>query len=161
MSNEKKDRSGIKIAVLIICAVAVVAAIVIGIVKVVSSPGNAPAPVAVADECHYESYEVRTGEIYLYYTVTLKNTTGADIDNFSLRAVFEDDYKSGYLMGADASVKQKFSNNSVFSIKNGETKSFELAFIAPYYKNQKEFSKALPEMYIIYPDGSEGEIQAN
>ncbi len=161
MSNEKKDKSGIKIAVLIICAVAVVAAIAFGIAKVFSSPGDAPAPVAIADECHYESYEIRTGEIYLYYTVTLKNTTGADIDNFSLRAVFEKDYKSGYLLGADASVKEKFSNNSVFSLKNDEAKSFHLAFVAPYYKNQKEFSKELPEMYIIYPDGSEGEIQEN
>ncbi|MBQ3151160.1 MAG: hypothetical protein IJB86_07965 [Clostridia bacterium] len=159
--SDKKDKTGLKIAALVVAFVAVVVAVVVGIAKVVSSPAKAPAPVVVADECHYESYEIRTGEIYLYYHITLKNTTGADIDSFALRAVFEKDHKSGYLLGADASVKQKFSNNSVFSIKNGETKSFELAFVAPYYKNKKEFSKELPEMYIIYPDGSEGEIQEN
>lgn len=159
MANEKSNKSGLKIAILIVAVVAVVAVLVIGITKIVSSPGSAPAPVVVADECHYESYEIRTGEIYLYYHITLKNTTGADIDSFALRAVFEKDNKNGYLLGADASVKQKFSNNSLFSLKDGETKSFELAFIAPYYKNQKEFSKELPEMYIIYPDGTEGEIQ--
>ena len=154
-----KDKNGLKVAILIMALITVVVVLVVGIVKVVSSPGNAPAPTVLADECHYQSYEVRNNDIYLYYTITLKNTTGNDIDNFALRAVFEKDHKSGYLLGADASVKEKFSNNSIFSLKEGETKSFNLSFVAPYYKNQKEFSKELPEMYIIYPDGTEGEIQ--
>lgn len=158
MANEKNGKSGIKIAILLVSVVAVVVLIVVGIVKIVTSPASAPAPVVIADESHYEMYEIRTQEICLYYTITLKNTTGQDIDNFALRGVFEKDQKSGYLLDANATVKEKFSSNSVFSLKNGETKSFELVFIAPYYKNQNTFSKELPEMYIIYPDGTEGEI---
>ena len=126
--------------------------------KVLSSGSRQSAPVLIAEQSHYEMYEIRTGEILLTYEITLQNNTGSDLTDFAMRGVLQDDYKSGYLLDSAATVKEWGTKSTLFSLKNGETKTFTLVLTAPYYRNDKKASGTLPQLYAVYPDGSEGKI---
>lgn len=126
--------------------------------KVLSADGSQNAPVLLAEQSHYEMYEIRSGEILLTYEITLQNNTGSDLVDFAMRGILQDDYKSGYLLDSAATVREWGTKSTVFSLKNGETKTFTLVLTASYYRNDKEASGTLPQLFAVYPDGTEGKI---
>lgn len=148
-----------RIGILCTGAAVLLALLVIGI-HLLNGNSNRPAPVLVADKSHYEMFEVRTGEVLLSYQITLRNETGEDLNDFALRAMLQQDYKSGYILSPAASVRQWGQNaGTTFSLPDGQTRTFDLTLTAQYFRNDKSPSKALPELYIVYPDGSEGKIE--
>ena len=133
---------------------------VILVALALSSGAKQEAPVMLREQCAYEMYEIRTGEVRLTYRITLQNNTGKDLVDFAMRGVLRDDYKSGYLLNADASVEQWGTHSKVFTLKDGETQTWDIVLTAPYYRNDEKASGALPQLYAIYPDGSEAAIKA-
>ena len=128
-------------------------------VKMLGKNGSQPAPVMLANRSHYEMYETRTDTVLLTYSVTLRNETGHDLQDFALRGVLQSDYKSGYLLSADASVRQWGEANSTFSLASGETRTIDLILTARYHSTNRTASGDLPQLYAVYPDGSEGKIE--
>ncbi len=105
-------------------------------------------------------FEERTDEVLLTYAVTLRNDTDTDMPDFALRAVLQSDYKSGYILSPDASVRIWGEQYSTFSLAAGETKTFDLILTAKFHKTQRTASGELPQLFAIYPDGSEGRIES-
>lgn len=156
--EERKHNKKVWLPILIVFGVVVLLLVLlIAGVKTLSAGGKT-APVLLADQSHYEMYEIRTGEILLMYEVTLRNDTGNDLTDFAMRGVLQEDYKSGYLLDPAATVREWGTKSTLFSLKNGETKTFDIILTAPYFRNSKEASGALPQLYAVYPDGSEGKI---
>ena len=48
---------------------------------------------------------------------------------------------------------------STFTIKSGEAKTYDLILTAKYHRTQRTASRELPQLYAVYPDGSEGLIE--
>ena len=154
----KKKNVWLPIAVVLGVAVLVVILLVVG-TKALHKNGSQPAPVMLADQSNYSMYEERSDEVLLTYAVTLRNDTGKDLTDFALRAVLQSDYRSGYLLSPDAKVRMWGEQYSTFSIPAGETKRFDLILTAKFHKTKRTASGDLPQLYAIYPDGSEGLIE--
>ena len=159
ISETGKKKTLRRILILFAAAVVLLVLLVLGL-KLLSRQSSQPAPVLVAEKSHYQMFEVRNNEILLGYEITLRNETGKDLEDFALRATLQEDYKNGYILSPNASVRQWNQNaGTTFTLTAGQTRTFDLVIAAPYFRNSKEPSKTLPELYIIYPDGSEGKIE--
>ena len=156
--NTQKRKIWIPVAVVLGIAALVVALLAVG-TRALHKNGSQPAPVMIADQCHYSMYEERSTEVLLTYSVTLRNDTGEDLQDFALRAVLQSDYKSGYLLSPDAKVRQWGEQYSTFSMAAGETKTYDLILTAPFHKTQRTASGDLPQLFVVYPDGSEGIVR--
>ncbi len=157
-TTEKKKKVWLPIAIVLFVAALVVALLIFG-TKALHKNGNQPAPVMLAEQSHYSMFEERTNEVLLTYSVTLRNDTGADLTDFALRAVLQSDYKSGYLLSPDARVRMWGEQYSTFSIPAGETRTFDLILTAKFHKTRRTASGDLPQLYAVFPDGSEGRIE--
>lgn len=159
-TSAKKDRRiWVQIGV-IFGVLLVLLAVVILVAAALTSGAKQDAPVMLREQCAYEMYEIRTGEVRLTYRITLQNNTGKDLVDFAMRGVLREDYKSGYLLNSEASVEQWGTRSKVFTLKDGETQTWDIVLTAPYYRNDNKPSGALPQLYAIYPDGSEAAIRA-
>lgn len=142
-----------------VAAVVVLVLIILG-TRMLASNGTKPAPVMLRDESEYVMYESRTGEVLMTYRVTLQNNTGSAIENFALRALLEEDYKSGFVLSSDATVRKSGEQMSFFTLQDGEKQTFEIVLTTSFYpRSGISPSKALPQLYAVYPDGTEGVIQ--
>lgn len=154
----KQKKVWLPVAIVLLLAALVVIFLVFG-TKAIQKNGGRPAPVMLAQQSHYSMYEERSGEVLLTYCVTLRNDTGEDLRDFSLRGELQSDYKSGYLLSPDAKVRRWGEQYSTFTLASGETQTFDLILTAKFHKTQRTASGDLPELYAIYPDGSEGRIE--
>ena len=164
MSNETKtpapaDKKKVWLPIVIVCVVLIAAlvALIVGMQKV-GQNGSQAAPVMLAQSSHYEMYETRSDSVLLTYSVTLRNETDEDLCDFALRATLQSDYKSGYLLAPEASVRKWGEANSTFTIPAGQTQTLTLILTAKYHKTERTASGDLPQLYAVYPDGSEGKI---
>ena len=155
----KKKKVWPPVVIVIVLAAAVVTLLALG-TNALRKNGTQPAPVMVAKSCHFSMYEERSDEVLLTYSVTLRNDTGADLEDFALRGVLQSDYKSGYLLSPDAKVRMWGEQYSTFSLSAGETKTYDLILTARFHKTQRTASGDLPQLYAVFPDGSEGRINA-
>ena len=154
---EKKKKIWLPVGIIFVLAAVVVALLVLG-TKALHRNGSRPAPVMLSQSSHFSMYEERSDEVLLTYAVTLRNDTGEDLEDFALRAVLQSDYKNGYLLSPDAKVRMWGEQYSTFSLEAGETKTFDLILTAPFHKTQRTRSGDLPQLYAVFPDGSEGRI---
>ncbi|MBQ7541708.1 MAG: hypothetical protein IJT44_05390 [Clostridia bacterium] len=145
--------------VVIVGVLAVLLALLIVIVGKVGQNGSQPAPVMVAGSSHFEMYETRTDTVLLTYSITLRNETDQDLRGFALRGVLQTDYNKGYILSPEATVRQWGEVTSTFTIKSGEAKTYDLILTAKYHRTQRTASRELPQLYAVYPDGSEGLIE--
>ena len=155
--TENKRKVWLPVVIVLLIAAAVVTLLILG-TKALHKNGSQPAPVMIADQCHYSMYEERSTEVLLTYSVTLRNDTGEDLQDFALRAVLQSDYKNGYILSPDANVRMWGEQYSTFSLAAGETKTYDLILTARFHKTQRTASGDLPQLYAVYPDGSEGRI---
>lgn len=156
--TEGKKKVWLPIVIVFGAAALVLILLIVG-TKALNKNGAQPAPVMLAQSSHYSMYEERTNETLLTYSVTLRNDTGEDLTDFALRAVLQSDYKSGYLLSPDASVRQWGQQYSTFSLAAGETQTYDLILTAKFHKTQRTASGDLPQLFAVYPDGSEGRIE--
>ena len=155
---EKKKKVWLPILVVLLIAALVVVLLIV-VTNALHKNGSRPAPVMISGESHYAMYEERSDEVLLTYSVTLRNDTDEALDGFALRAVLQSDYKSGYLLSPDARVRQWGEQYSTFSMAAGETKTYDLILTAKFHKTQRTASGDLPQLYAVFPDGSEGRIE--
>ena len=153
-----KKKVWIPIVIVIVVLAAVLAALFFGMHRL-GQNGSQPAPVLLAGSSHYEMYETRPDSVLLTYSITLRNDTDEDLRDFALRATLQSDYKNGYLLSPEATVRQWGEKNSTFTLAAGETQTFDLILTAQYHKTTRTASGDLPQLYAIYPDGSEGVIK--
>lgn len=153
----KKKSVWLPIAVVLGIAALVVVLLALG-TRAVRKNGTQPAPVMLAQQCHYSMYEERSDEVLLTYSVTLRNDTGKDLTGFAMRGVLQTDYKNGYILSPDAKVRMWGEQNSTFSMAAGETKTYDLILTAKFHRTQRSASGELPQLFAVYPDGSEGRI---
>lgn len=161
ISEAGKKKTLRRIVILCSAIVILLVLLILGL-RLLSGHGsiNQPAPVLIAEKSHYQMFEVRTGEILLGYEITLRNDSDKDLEDFALRGTLREDYKSGFILDPNASVRQWNQNaGTTFTLTAGQTRTFDLVLVAPFFRNAGEPSKVLPELYIIYPDGSEGKIE--
>ena len=128
--------------------------------KYLAGGNSAASPVLLTDGSAYRMYELRNDDVLLSYTIKLQNGSGRDLDSVTLRAVLPADAKSGFLRSEDASVRLQ-NGEETLSLADGETRSFDIIVTAQYMKYGKTDrpSGALPQFYVVYPDGSEGVIE--
>ena len=155
---EKKKKVWLPIVIVLILAALVVTLLALG-TKALHKNGSQPAPVMVAQSSHFSMYEERTNEVLLTYSVTLRNDTDKDMPDFALRGVLQPQYKNGYILSPDASVRMWGEQYSTFSLAAGETKTYDLILTAKFHKTQRTLSGDLPQLYAVFPDGSEGRIE--
>ncbi len=153
----KKKKIWLPVGIILILAAAVVALLVLG-TRALHQNGSHPAPVMLAQSSRFSMYEERSDEVLLTYSVTLRNDTDEDLRDFALRAVLQSDYKKGYLLSPDAKVRMWGEQYSTFSLAAGETKSYDLILTAKFHRTQRTRSGDLPQLFAIFPDGSEGRI---
>lgn len=158
ISRKKDKRAWVHIGIILGVVAVVLVGLIVGTVMF-SRGGSQSAPVMLREQCAYEMYEIRSDTVRLTYRITLQNNTGTDLVNFAMRGVLREDYKSGYLLDDKASVEQWGTHSKLFTLKDGETQTFDLVLIAPYYRNDEKASGTLPQLYAVYPDGSEGLIK--
>ncbi len=154
---EKKKRVWLSVGIILVLIAAVVALLVLG-TKALHRNGSRPAPVMLTQSSHFSMYEERSDEVLLTYAVTLRNDTGEDLPDFALRGVLQSDYKNGYLLSPDAKVRKWGEQYSTFSLAAGETKTFDLILTAKFHKTKRTLSGDLPQLFAVFPDGSEGRI---
>lgn len=157
-ATEKKKKVWLPVVLVLLLAAAVVTLLILG-TKALHQNGAQPSPVMLAQSSHFSMYEERTDEVLLTYAVTLRNDTDTDLDDFALRGVLQSDYRSGYLLSSDAKVRMWGEQYSTFSLKAGETKTYDLILTAKFHKTQRTASGDLPQLYAVFPDGSEGRIE--
>ena len=158
--DEPKKRSvWAPVAVVGGMAVVLLVLLVVG-TRLLAQNSNAAAPVLLRDGSGYRMYELRNDDALLSYTIKLRNSTDQDM-TFTLRAVLPQDKKSGYLSSEDAAVRTQ-DGEETFSLPSGQTKSFDVILTAPHtrYGGADAPSGALPQLYAVFPDGSEGKIEA-
>ena len=165
MGNEGKTSASagkrkVWVTIVIVCVVllAALVALIIGMQRI-GQNGSQPAPVLVAESSRYEMFETRPDSVLLTYSVTLRNDTQEDLRDFALRATLQSDYKSGYLLSPEATVRKWGEKNSTFTLAAGETRTIDLILTAKYHKTQRTASGDLPQLYAVYPDGSEGRVE--
>ena len=132
--------------------------VIVGVGKI-GQKGSQPAPVMLAESSHYEMYESRNDTVLLMYSVTLRNDTDKELKDFALRGVLQADYQNGYILSPDATVRKWGEVTSTFTLQSGETQTYDLILTAKYHKTQRTASGKLPQLYAVYPDGSEGLIE--
>lgn len=146
------------IVIVSILLIGALVALVMGMQRI-GQNGSQPAPVLLADRSHYEMYETRPDSVLLTYSVTLRNDTDEELRDFALRATLQSDYKSGYLLSPEATVRKWGEKNSTFTLAAGATQTLDLILTAKYHKTERTASGDLPQLYAVYPDGSEGKIE--
>jgi hypothetical protein len=154
----KKKNVWLPVGIILILAAAVVALLALG-TRALHKNGSHPAPVMLAQSSHFSMYEERPDEVLLTYCVTLRNDTDEDLGDFALRAVLQSDYKKGYLLSPDAKVRMWGEQYSTFSLAAGETKTYDLILTAKFHKTQRTRTGDLPQLFAVFPDGSEGRIE--
>lgn len=157
-SRRQKRRIWMPVAVVLAIAAAVVALLTFG-TKMLHKSDIRTAPVMVKTSSHFSMYEERSDTVLLTYTVTLRNGTNKDLSDFALRAELPSDYKSGYLLSPEASVRMWGEEYSTFSLEAGETTSFDLILTARFHKTRRTASGDLPQLYAVFTDGSEARIE--
>lgn len=158
VSRAPRRKVWLPVVIVLAIAAAVVAILVFGMRSLHNGSGQS-APVMVRSSSHYSMYEERSGEVLLTYAVTLRNDTGKDLQDFSLRAELQSDYKSGYLLSPDATVRMWGEQYSTFSLDKGETTTFDLILTARFHKTRRTASGDLPQLYAVFQDGSEARIE--
>ena len=158
VSTEKKKKVWLPVVIVLALAALVVTLLILG-TRALHKNVSQPAPVMLAESCRFSMFEERPDEVLLTYSVALRNDTGTDLTDFALRGVLQTDYKSGYLLSPDAKVRMWGEQYSTFSLKAGETKTYDLILTAPFHKTQRTASGDLPQLYAVFPDGSEGRIE--
>ena len=154
----KKRSVWVPIAVVGGVAVLLLALLIVG-TRLLSKNSSAAAPVLLTDGSTYRMYELRNDDALLSYTVKLRTPTDTAM-TFTVRAVLPQDAKSGYLASENATVRGQNGEKS-FTLKQGQTKSFDLVLTAPHqkYGGADMPSGALPQLYAVFPDESEGKIE--
>ncbi len=158
----KKKTSTHKITVIVIAVVALTSLISVAAILVAHKiNGNAPRrddPQLVKSQSAYVQYEIRNNAVYLSYNITLKNPSDTEMSGFKINGVFEQDFKSGLILDKNAPAMEKLTRAKTFTIAAGETKTYNIIFVAPYFRNQQTPSGALPCVVLTTADGRETEI---
>ena len=154
----KKRSVWIPVAVVGGIAVVLLALLIVG-TKLLAKNSSVTSPILLSDGSGYKMYELRNDDALLSYTVRLRNPTDEDM-TFTLRAVLAQDAKSGYLASEDATVRAQ-DGAERFTLPKGQTKSFDIVLTAPHpkYGGAEAPSGALPQLYAVFSDGSEGKIE--
>lgn len=146
--------------VVIVLAIAALVVVLFALApKMLDKDYGRPAPVMLVKQSSFSMYEERPDEVLLTYSVTLRNDTGSDLPEFALRAELQSDYKSGYILSPNASVRMWGQQNSTFSLAAGETTTYDLILTAKFHRTQRTASGELPQLYAVFPDGTEGRIE--
>lgn len=159
--SESGKKKTLRRIVILCSAIVILLVLLIAGLRLLSghNSSNRPAPVLIAEKSHYQMFEVRTNEILLGYEITLRNDSDEALEDFALRGTLQEDYKSGFILDPNASVRQWNQNGgTTFTLAAGQTRTFDVVLVASYFRNAGKPSKVLPELYIIYPDGTEGKI---
>ena len=160
MAHDTPKKSSVWTSVAIVCGVAVILLVLLIVgTRLLAKNSSVSAPVLLESGSGYRMFELRNDDVLLSYTVKLQNPTDKNM-TFSLRAVLPKDAKSGYLASEDAAVRGQDGEDS-FSLPANETKSFDLVLTAPHrkYGGADTPSGTLPQLYAVFPDGSEGKIE--
>ena len=160
MAHEAPKKRSVWVPIAVVGGVAVVLlALLITGTRLLAENSSVTAPVLLTDGSEYRMYELRNNDALLSYTITLRNPTNEDM-TFTLRAVLAQDAKSGYLSSENATVRSRDGEES-FTLPQGQNESFELVLTAPHpkYGGAEMPSCALPQLYAVFPDGSEGKIE--
>ena len=159
MAHEAPKKRSVWVPIAVVGGVAIVLlALLIAGTRLLSANSSVEAPVLLTDGSEYRMYELRNSDVLLSYTITLRNPTDEDM-TFALRAVLAQDAKSGYLTSENATVRGQDGEES-FDLPQGQARSFELVLTAPHpkYGGAEKPSGELPQLYAVFPDGSEGKI---
>ena len=92
------------IALVLLIAALIVVLLIVG--SKILGKNDGKAPVLLAQQSSYSMYEERSDEVLLTYSITLRNDTGEDLTDFALRAELQSDYKSGYILAPEATVRR-------------------------------------------------------
>ena len=161
MAHEQIKKRSVWVPVAVVGGVAVVLLVLLIVgTRLLAQNSSVAAPILLKDGSGYKMYELRNDYALLSYTVKLLNPTEEDM-TFTLRAVLSQDAKSGYLSSEVAAVRAQSGEES-FTLQKGQTKSFDIVLTAPHpkYGGADAPSGALPQLYAVFPDGSEGKIEA-
>ncbi len=160
MDEEIKSSGSRKVLMTICVVVALIAliagAVVLTAVKLNATVPKSTEPVLVSEQSDYLQYEIRNMSLLLTYNITLTNPSDKPCENFRIKGSFLKDYQSGLILEKDAYAKERITDNKVFSLAAGETKTFTLIFDASYYTNSNKPSKELPSITL---ETAEDEIE--
>ncbi|MCR5485102.1 MAG: hypothetical protein K6F09_05865 [Clostridiales bacterium] len=150
--NEGKETNKKKIIIIAVCVVSVVLIAVCAILIIKGLSSSSSAVSMDTAKSGYLQYEVRNYRVLLSYDITLKNNSDEDLKDFKIRGVFKSDYASGYILDQNAYAEEKLTQDKLFSLDAGETKTFHLMFYASYYKNDNAPSRELPSIILEMPE---------
>ena len=156
---DKKRSVWVPVIIVSAAAVVLLVLLIVG-ARLLSSGSSVSAPVLEAEGSAYRMYELRNRDVLLTYSVRLRNETDKDMEGFTLRAVLPQDRKIGFLFDENGTVRLQ-SGEETLSLPAGVTRSFDIVITASYNRinGSDAPSGELPQLYAVYPDGSEGKIE--